>query len=98
MDFEQIGRDHLRLGADFAPGHRGRSTGDRCRARTISSQTIGCGIGVALLDSNVLGLDADLARQIYAKVVAWPWPWLIVPSRAIALPVGSRDCPRSTPT
>src|SRR5215472_16500269 len=63
MDFEQIGRDHLRLGADFAPSHRGRSTGDRCRARTISSKTIGCGIGVALLDRYIVGRDADLARQ-----------------------------------
>ncbi len=26
--------------------------------------------------------------MICAYVVAWPWPWLIVPSRAIALPVG----------
>ena len=26
--------------------------------------------------------------RIWAKVVAWPWPWLIVPSRAIAEPVG----------
>src|SRR6516225_9058267 len=32
-------------------------------------------------------MPISLAR-IWAKVVACPWPWLIVPSRAITLPVG----------
>jgi hypothetical protein len=30
------------------------------------------------------GMPSSLAR-IWAKVVEWPWPWLIVPSRAIYL-------------
>src|SRR6516165_3916988 len=58
-----MGRDHLRLGADLAPGHRGRRTGDRCRARTIGAEPIGRGVGVALLDRDVLGRNAELARQ-----------------------------------
>src|SRR3984893_18181414 len=33
------------------------------------------------------GMPISLAR-IWAKVVACPWPWLTLPSRAIALPVG----------
>ena len=26
--------------------------------------------------------------MIWAKVVSWPWPWDLVPRRAITLPVG----------
>jgi len=33
------------------------------------------------------GTPISLAR-IWAKVVAWPWPWLIVPSLAMMLPAG----------
>ena len=88
MDLEEIGRDHLRLGADLAPGHRGRGTCDRRRARAVGAEAVGCRVGVALLDRDCrTGMPISDAR-IWAKVVAWPWPWLIVPSRAIAEPVG----------
>ena len=32
MHFQEVGGDHLRLGADLAPGHGGGRTGDRGRA------------------------------------------------------------------
>src|SRR5215471_3037654 len=83
MDFEQVGRDHLRLGADLAAGHcRGRA-GDRCRARAVGAEPIGCGIGVALLDGDVLGRDADLARQDLRK------------GRGVALALADRAEPRN---
>ena len=31
MNFEQVGRDHLRFGADLTAGHCRRCTSDRCR-------------------------------------------------------------------
>jgi hypothetical protein len=63
VNFEQVGRDHLRLGADLPPGHRRRGTGYRCRARTIGPQPIGRGVGVALLDGDIFSGNAKLARQ-----------------------------------
>src|SRR5690606_28972152 len=37
--------------------------GDRGRARTVGAEAVGSGVGVALLDHDVVGGDADLRRQ-----------------------------------
>src|SRR6266481_3329740 len=63
MDFEQIGRDHLCLGADFTAGHCCGRASDRCRARAVSAEPIGCRVGIALFDCDVFRWNADLARQ-----------------------------------
>ena len=63
VHFEEIGGDHLRLGPDLAPGHGGGGAGDRRRARAVGAEAIGRGVGVALLDGDLVGRDADLGGE-----------------------------------
>src|ERR1700724_2909326 len=63
MDFEQIGRDHLRLGADLTAGLCCGRPSDGCRAGAVGAEPIGCGVGIALFDRDVFRWNADLARQ-----------------------------------
>ena len=63
MHLQHIGGDHLRLRLDLARGHRDRGAGDRRRARTVGAEAIGRGVGVAFLDRDVVGGNADLGRD-----------------------------------
>src|SRR5260370_7242780 len=63
MHLELVGGDHLRFGLDLSRGHGDRGAGDRRRARTVSAEPVGCGIGIAFLDHDVVGWDADLGRD-----------------------------------
>ena len=62
-DLEQVRRDLLRLGPDLAADPGRRSAGDRRGARAVGAEAVGRGVGVALLDLDQLGRDADLGRQ-----------------------------------
>ena len=59
MHFEEVGGDHLRLGLDLARGHGGGGARDRRRARAVGAEAIGRGVGVALLDGDVVGRQAE---------------------------------------
>ena len=63
MHFEHVGGDHLRLGLDLAAGHRGRGAGDRRRARAVGAEPVGRGVGVAVLDLDVVGRQPELGRD-----------------------------------
>src|ERR1700724_13292 len=63
MDFEQIGRDHLPLGAALAAANCCGGPSDRCRARAVGAEPIGFGVGIALFDRDVFRWNADLACQ-----------------------------------
>ena len=63
MHLEEVGRDHLRLGADLPAGHGGGGAGHGGRARAIGAEAVRRGIGVAFLKGDVLGRNADLGRQ-----------------------------------
>ena len=67
MHLQQVGGDHLRLGADLPPGHGGRGTGNRGRARAVGAETVGGGVGVAFLDGDVFSGDADLGGEDLGK-------------------------------
>src|SRR2546423_15657033 len=85
MDFEQVGRDHLRLGADLTSGHCCGRASDRCRARAIGAKPIGCRVGIALFDRDVLRWNADLARQDLSEgcgVALAPTDWAEPRARA----------------
>ena len=60
VHFEHVGGDHLRLGLDLAAGHGGRGARHRRRARAVGAEPIGRGVGVALLDHDVVGGQAKL--------------------------------------
>src|SRR5207247_1380323 len=60
VHFELIGGDHLRLGLDLARRHGDRGPRHRRRARTVSAEPVGRGIGVAFLDHDVVGGNSDL--------------------------------------
>ena len=60
VDLELVGRDHLRLGLDLSRGHGDRRARHRRRARTVGAEPVRRGIGVALLDHDVVGGNADL--------------------------------------
>ena len=51
--------DHLGLGLDFARRNGGRRTCHRCGTRAICTQAVGCGIGVALFDHNIISRNTQ---------------------------------------
>jgi hypothetical protein len=59
VDLEQVGSDHLRLRLDLAAGHGGGGAGNRRRARAVGAEAVGRGVGVALLDRDPVGGDAE---------------------------------------
>ena len=63
VHFELVSGNHLRLGFHLARGHRDRGARDGGRARAIGAETVGRCIGVAFLDHDVVGGDADLGRD-----------------------------------
>ncbi len=63
MDLQKVCGDHLRLGADFPPGHRGCGTRDRSGPRPVGAKPVGSCIGVAFLHGDIVRRQADLGRQ-----------------------------------
>ena len=59
-DLEQVGGQPPRLGPDLAGDHRDGRTGDGRAARGVGAHPERRGVGVALLDDDVLGRDAEL--------------------------------------
>ena len=60
---EQVRGDLAGLVLDLARGHGGGGAGHRGGAARVGAEPIGRGIGVALLDLDVLGRDAELLGQ-----------------------------------
>ena len=83
VHFKQVSRDHLRLCSNFASGHRGCRPGHRCRTRSIGPQAVRRGIGVAFLDRDAIGGQADLAGKDLRK------------GRGVALPLRNRSKTRN---
>ena len=74
VHLEEPGGDHLRLGADLPARHCGRRARDRGRARAVGPEPVGRGVGVALLDGDLIGRDPDLRREDLGERGGVPLP------------------------
>ena len=63
MHFEQMRGNHLGLGLDLARRHRSRGARYRRRARAVGTEPIRRGVGIALLDGDVVGDEPELGRD-----------------------------------
>src|SRR5262249_40929633 len=72
---EEVGRDLLRLVADLARGHRAGGARGRRRAAGVGAEAVGRGVGVALLDLNRRGRDAELLGDDLRVGRLVPLPW-----------------------
>src|SRR2546422_9574709 len=61
--FEQVGGDLLRLGPYLPRRDRGGRPGDRGAPTRVCAESVWCGVGVSLLDRNVLGGDPEFLGQ-----------------------------------
>src|SRR5262249_41873414 len=61
--FEEIGRDLPCLVANFSRSDRRRGTGDRRRAARVGAEAVWRGVGVALLDLDILRGDPELLGE-----------------------------------
>ena len=85
---EEVRGNLPRLVLDLPGGHGGGGAGHRRGAAGIRAEAVGRGVGVALLDLDVLRRDAQLLGEDLRIGGLVPLPWDLVPKRAMALPVG----------
>ena len=89
VHLEQLGGDHLCLRLDLSARHGGCCAGDRGRARAVGAEAVGRGIGVPLLDDDVVGGEPKLAGDDLGVGRLVPLPLAdLVPRRAMPVPVG----------
>ena len=83
MHFQQVGRNHLRLRADFTTGHGRRRPSNRSRPRAIGAKTVRRRIGIAFFYRDAVSRNADFAGEDLRE------------RRRMPLPLGNRAKPRN---